>query len=405
MFFGGGPQDSSFVFNITEGTPSPRAKRPEPATLPRKYKPRDSGVVMSDDDDDMSYGGNHLSVVPPASTSVSSIQSDVDNLITPGFGPESSSGWPSVFVTGADDIGSGERLDVDAFIMRTLAAAASKGAQEMKKRVPGTPVKKMKTQFLARPWQSAVASKVGLRFERDTKGKAPRQSLPAAFPGFGKKSGKLALDQDSDSGEEEDSPGRRREKYVGLGLGRPSAPAPHDDLKSRTRWLMRRSSSGAFSSGSDTMSSSGTPTRMKGKGYFFLFCLTQLVYLFLYPDWHLGTPRLPVQFPSTTNKLSPIRSTSGSSNSSTATLNSPSIPSSRRLLTGSTLRPRRLSEPFCEGQPGRFEQDFVVDDEVGSGEFGKVIKVHYKNGDDHEVFAVKKSKQFEGPRHRWVYIA
>jgi mitosis inhibitor protein kinase SWE1 len=62
---------------------------------------------------------------------------------------------------------------------------------------------------------------------------------------------------------------------------------------------------------------------------------------------------------------------------------------------------QRLSEPK-RPQSGRFERDFVEDDEVGSGEFGKVMKVRYKSGREGEVFAVKKSKRFEGVRHRWV---
>jgi hypothetical protein len=50
---------------------------------------------------------------------------------------------------------------------------------------------------------------------------------------------------------------------------------------------------------------------------------------------------------------------------------------------------------------GRFERDFVEVEEVGRGEFGKVIKVKAKDGgEDGEVFAIKKSKQFEGVRHR-----
>ena len=49
---------------------------------------------------------------------------------------------------------------------------------------------------------------------------------------------------------------------------------------------------------------------------------------------------------------------------------------------------------------GRFQQDFVEVEEIGSGEFGKVIKVHRKNGREGEMFAVKKSKRFEGVRHR-----
>ncbi|KAG6918544.1 hypothetical protein DXG01_013634 [Tephrocybe rancida] len=400
MFFGGGPQDSSFIFSVTEGTPSPRSKRMDPTTLPRKYKPRDSGIMLSDDDDDMS--GDFLNVMPGASTSVGSIHSDAeDNLVTPGCAPEAGSGWPSVYISGTDDAGSGEHpgpgehLDVDAFIMRTLAAASK--SQEGKKKVPGTPVKKVKTTYLpggARPWQSAVAAKVGPRFdfEEAKKANAPRQSLPAAFPPLGKmgkKPTKLSLDQDTESEDDEDSPGKRG-NYSGLGIGRPSASTPHDgnSLNLRARWLMRRSSSGAFSSGSESISSSGTPTRTKSK------------------DTDPKFPRPSSQLsPSQkkTFKLTPIRTASSSSSSSAATLNSPSIATSRRLQTNHP-RPipatRRLSEPFTETQTGRFARDFIEDDEIGSGEFGKVIKVHRKNGLDSEVYAVKKSKRFEGPRHR-----
>jgi mitosis inhibitor protein kinase SWE1 len=277
IFFGEGPQDSSFLFSVTEGTPSPRSRKTSTASLPVKYKPRDSGVVVSDDEDHLMSINDHLAV-PTASSSVNSLQSDEDdNLVTPGFVPDASSGWPRVFVTGTDDVsgkdlqsGSREGVDVDAFIMRTLAAA-SKGPVDGKKKVPGTPVKRAKTTYLVeRPWQSAVAPKID-REDWDTKkGKVPRKSLPAAFPGLGQKAGKLTFDHRTDSEEEEESPSSRRDKYVGLGLGRPSASTPQDGLPimSRTRWLMRRSSSGAFSSGSESQSSAGTPTRVKGKGSF-----------------------------------------------------------------------------------------------------------------------------------------
>ena len=39
-------------------------------------------------------------------------------------------------------------------------------------------------------------------------------------------------------------------------------------------------------------------------------------------------------------------------------------------------------------------------DEVGSGEFGKVIKVRKRGGNEKEVYAVKQSKPFEGVKHR-----
>jgi mitosis inhibitor protein kinase SWE1 len=49
---------------------------------------------------------------------------------------------------------------------------------------------------------------------------------------------------------------------------------------------------------------------------------------------------------------------------------------------------------------GRFERDFETLDEVGSGEFGSVIKVRCKTTDDTQVYAIKKSKRFEGAKHR-----
>jgi hypothetical protein len=55
-----------------------------------------------------------------------------------------------------------------------------------------------------------------------------------------------------------------------------------------------------------------------------------------------------------------------------------------------------------EEQPGRFERDFDEIEEVGSGEFGKVMKVKSKNGSDGVVSAVKRSKRFEGAKHRYV---
>ena len=40
-------------------------------------------------------------------------------------------------------------------------------------------------------------------------------------------------------------------------------------------------------------------------------------------------------------------------------------------------------------------------DELGSGEFGRAMKVRYKDtARGNDVFAVKKSKRFEGIKHR-----
>ena len=45
--------------------------------------------------------------------------------------------------------------------------------------------------------------------------------------------------------------------------------------------------------------------------------------------------------------------------------------------------------------------DYVEVDELGSGEFGRAMKVRYKDpARGNDVFAVKKSKRFEGVKHR-----
>ena len=70
----------------------------------------------------------------------------------------------------------------------------------------------------------------------------------------------------------------------------------------------------------------------------------------------------------------------------------------RASLLGSTLD--------TYAQPGRFEREFVQIGEVGNGEFGKVMKVRRQcdngigTGLSGDILAVKKSKRFEGMRHR-----
>ncbi|KAJ7188087.1 kinase-like domain-containing protein, partial [Mycena filopes] len=364
-FFGASRPNPSFVFSVNAGTPSPRTRKAD-APLAKKYSLRDSGVVLSDDDDD-DEDGDHL--MPRASTSVSSIYSD-EGLITPGIEPEMGSGWPSVVVTDTVDGGA----DMDAFIRRTLAAGAKAGTAP--KKAPGTPVKRVKTSYLVgdRPWQSAVAHKVGIPgFSWAPKnGKAPRKSLPAVFPALqaGRKHGKAPLDPATDSEGEDESPSGRRDKYVGLGLGR---PGPNKNIAARTRWLTRRSSSGAFSSGSDSASLSGTPTRAKGR------------------DWHLpkaGAAALQFSPSNDALNLSPGRSSSASRS-----------PSGARYVPDRPGVVRRLSDRAVE-RAGYFERAFEEVDELGSGEFGKVIKVRSRSRVDSEEYAVKKSKRFEGVRHR-----
>ncbi|KAF5393379.1 hypothetical protein D9757_000714 [Collybiopsis confluens] len=391
------PENSSFILNITEESPKRSGQGSD--HIVKKYT-RDSGIALSDDDDDMYFLGSSsstepLSKMPQASTSVSSLYSDFeDGLVTPGVAPRSSSGWPDAVIVSATDYApfalSQNGQDVDAFILRTLATAA-KGSHEIKK-APGTPVKKSKVSYLAgqRPWQSAVARKVGFGIHAEEKPKkVPRKSMPAAFPSLGRKSNKYTLDPSTDSDSEfDDSPSNRKEKYVGLGIGFPSLAK---DGAPRNRWLMRRSSSGAFSSGSDSMSVAATPTRNRG-----------LEDRFLPP----GPSNFPMQFSPSRNrmKLSPSRSASGSSNGSVA---SPSM--LRKLPIAESKkyrgarfsgRARLLSQPAHKERPGRYESQFVEIAEVGSGEFGKVLKVRTKDGNSDKCFAIKKSKRFEGGNHR-----
>ncbi|EAU91472.2 other/WEE protein kinase [Coprinopsis cinerea okayama7 len=381
-----GPAQSSFTFSLTGSTPSPSSKKP----LPRKFE---SIKRRSLGDYEMSvsrpYGGS-LAVMPGASTSSSSLGSD-DGLITPLTTAPTNWPGPQVHDKDSDDHRprfTDDEAEVDEFIVRTLAAA-TKGPAPGSKRPPGTPVKKVRTAFLGpdRPWQSAVASKIGIKEDvapLRTR-KIPRQSMPAVMP----MGGKSLLDQCTDTEDEEDSPSAKKDsRYTKLGLGHPvglfggSGPFANP----RTRWLMRRSSSGAFSSGSETTSQANTPTRTKGI------------------DWQL--PKLAANLsPSGTFSKLTERSASGSSTSSGVA----SSPTNRKggSTRGTDVKPprvslvnRRLSEPSLTEQSGRFERDFVTVDEVGSGEFGSVIKVRSKGGDENKVYAIKRSKRFEGAKHR-----
>ena len=462
--FFNGPADTSFTFSIASGTPSPkkRQKREAPASpLQKKFRPRDSGIALYSSDEDC--GGYHLHggdpflpSMPRASTSVSTVNSEGDDqaLVTPGFGPSPSSGWPDAqfnIVKPGD-----ESDDVEAFIHRTLTAGASKSApgHDSPKRVPGTPQKKLKTSHLVqRPWQSAVAHKIGFpEFDDDgPKGKGkgkgkPRKSLPAAFPMLGKENrtsskgrpghhlARASIDTDADDDEEQSPSTTRQSKYDGLGLGRPAGVLPGftrtSGDKGKPNWLMRRSSSGNFSSGSETAgSASATPTRLGAKGtsssgYHGCCTLRSCVYA----EWSIPAPRLPA--PSTPSSASTVTSHSPMMASTVKQLRSgaSALPQPTpiraplftrpqthahpsRLPHGHTspLRPSvrgRLSFASGDEQPGRFDRDFIEVDELGKGEFGRVMKVRYKDGAfagrgrEAELYAVKKSKRFEGAKHR-----
>nr|VWO98310.1 Map kinase [Ganoderma boninense] len=467
LFFSSGPADSSFAISLQRDcTPSPKKKQKRESLdpLPKKFRPRDSGVVLSDSDDDLDLAfDDHtnfvMAAMPRASTSVSTMASSFDDhdLVTPGIAPSAASGWPTVVNLDDDHLSTscstsvGMGRSVDAFILRTLAAGGSvstRGEAEPK-RVPGTPVKKVKTAHLVggvtRPWQSAVAHKIGFKDFDDVPGKGkgkPRKSLPAAFPGLGRpketktakkerrilpRAGASERDADVDL-DDGDSPTVRRDaKYDGLGLGRPTTGLPPLGGKpGKAHWLMRRSSSGAFSTVSDASSVNATPTRLTPK------------------EWMLPAPRVrtPGASPLKNALEAASRSTSGSSTSTSTVTNSPTVNTAALPSGASSQRARKVSQnlrtpapalfaalngqrphthahparqvhaqpaarigrlpaPTDEEAPGRFLRDFVEVDELGSGEFGRAMKVRYKDltrGND--VFAVKKSKRFEGVKHR-----
>ena len=488
LFFSSGAADSSFAISLQQGaTPSPKKKQKRESLdpLPKKFRARDSGVVLTDSEEELDlpleFSKNYLLVaMPRASTSVSTVGSDDNGLVTPGVGPSAESGWPTVVNLDDDHLSATNPVrmsmgrSVDAFILKTLAAGGSVAARTdaEPKRVPGTPVKRVKTSHLAggvqRPWQSAVAHKIGFKDFDDGsvghgKGKAkPRKSLPAAFPGLGRAKENSAVRKGGHDGaereaevdlDEAESPTVRRDvKYDGLGLGRPTTGIPQfarptgDGRVAKAPWLMRRSSSGAFSSSSDASSINATPTRLTPKGTFQPSAYMRPSHTSRQGEWPLPLPRVPAPASPLKQSVQPSsRSTSGSSSTVTTATNSPTAPTIRKPLD--TLAPRerrasqnlpalrtpahglfaamhgqrphthahparqahpqvpvrtsRLPAPSDEEQPGRFEREFVEIDELGSGEFGRAMKVRYKDsGRGDNVFAVKKSKRFEGVKHR-----
>lgn len=501
-----GMGDISFsVFGAGE-SPSPRRPARPPKGIPKKYRPRDSGICLSEDEAASFFNAQSREVLMPrASTSVSTVQSgqsDMSGLVTPVLGSGEHGNWPLLRPAPSHDELSPP--DVDALIMRALAAGARDASGgvpavgaggEQRKKAPGTPQKKPRTTFVgtSRPWQSAMAGgKIGLSFigaapgeeeeeenmhvdvnvEPNTdvkkKKKKPRASLPAALLGekgsrrlsglplFGKHES-VAPSEDEESEWSPSAPKDGRYSYLGLGK-----PKGDSTTGKPNRWLLRRSSSGHFESGNESTGSAGTPTR-KSHGWPTANRLSQFS---ISPNKN----RLS-QFslsPSNKNRLStfsisPSRqsTSSNTSGASTITANSPlklrglsglkalrARQSSAELFgeyvdvaplgaeeimaaeeqASPTLRnaaaPKRVMMPpppvpvaathapppmtrvrmssmsGQEHRPGFFEREFAEVDDLGSGEFGKVMKVRRKAARGVEVYAVKKSRQFEGSRQR-----
>lgn len=318
----------SFAFSVTQEGASPRQR------IPTKFKKlRDSGVVLSDDgsDDeinpDVSQGDflrpyslhSRSSTYPASSTGSLATESTAfdESFTTPSHEASRQSYW-------ADS--SHDVSVVDEFIVKTLEAG-TKDTSITEKKPPGTPQKKTKTAFLGlpvrRPWASAFTSKLDrsplfgsklpspnfgtitdsggsagdLSVPRRTtraKAKPPRKSCPVnmQFQSFDEQApiglrdsngGAFVLGDADTSPTEAHLNNPRLRTYGDVGMGRPSAPLNGPQL------LLRRSSSGAFSTISTMSNESdtvnfGTPTRKKDSGgkFYQLFQVRSIIYAFYY---------------------------------------------------------------------------------------------------------------------------
>ena len=189
--------------------------------------------------------------------------------------------------------------------------------------------------------------------------------------------------------------------YGDVGKGRPdqllSRGGGERLVDTKMELLVRRSSSGTFSSSSSSDGSLiGTPTKPNILGVFSFH--TSLLSI----HFHLIEGRLPGVSPKITL----------SSSMQPSTLPTSETPMKRPAFNRHNIyehhhrpSPRPsfavLQRPLTQHElPGRFEADFVTVDSIGTGEFGKALKVRYKRGDESELFAIKKSKRFEGMKHR-----
>lgn len=293
-------------------TEAPSKSEVEP--IPKKYKPRDSGIAGIDDSLDI------------LDTAVAQrlMSDDCIDLVTPSLEPSTHSAWP-VELTDPSNVDQ-----LDDIIFKTLATGAA--ANKDKKPVPGTPVKRAQYAH-SRPWMTAAKPADVLRGAG-----VPRKSLPLSFPS-------LSQLQNSPDGSPSERSFTQRKPYGILGQGRPSLTMGR--ASGAKLVLGRRNSSGAFSTSSSEGSLLGTPAKLS------------------FTDKH--------------SPIIPPRSTKVSPRPSVQYLN-------------------KLTNEF--ERPGKFEREFTTLDNLGTGEFGSALKVKSKSGNDDDVYAVKKSKRLEGPKHR-----
>lgn len=342
------PEETSISFNLSVTGDSPQRR------IPLKFKkPRDSAVILSDDEtDDPPHpplcqvqgagsrpdslglrGPQSRQAQPSTSYSTSSEATLIDDsLVTPCNEPSKESAWPD---------SSLEFSFVDEFIVKTLEAGTKDDGAN--KRMPDTPQKRNRTTFLGaparRPWASAITDRTdrtplfddkfagpdfsnvldsgsggsAQRIAQLSKGK-PRKSCPGdfRFPSFDEARDRDGMSIKSSGSSVDTSPSRTRclqprvRTYGDVGMGRPSTRF------NASQFLMRRSSSGAFSIASDISegSNSGTPTRAKDGGMQYYLMLSPYTNFQFIAEFRVPMLPLRSQYTPSTNtmRLSPEHS-------------------------------------------------------------------------------------------------
>jgi hypothetical protein len=109
------------------------------------------------------------------------------------------------------------------------------------------------------------------------------------------------------------------------------------------------------------------------------------------------------------NRSRPFSTTSSSGESLSAASSVENTPTHGRVSAKKGLErlhlPSRASHAFMQqeevsdiNRPGQFEEQFALIDELGNGQFGIVL--HVKDKKTEVEYAIKKSRRFEGVKHR-----
>lgn len=369
---------------------------PEPIAVEHKFKPRDSGVSMGDDEDTESKLHPHTSMTElgirqrrPAMLKRTSSTGDEraigNSLETPSDGPSPSSGWP----TGGDFKFIGE--NGEAMNMRLGAPVDATPV------MPGTPVKKQaysgqhprmghsnsQPSLLADWPESGPSRSAKLDIKRD------RKSAPSAFmpPPSTKKPSVKMIPHLTLTATSPDSPCNRMDTDLSSPTVRLSSHVPTSSLgpiaevPSRVG-LLRRLSSGVDSS--ESMSEDeGTPTKHGGDKHALAAAQTLAVTSTPTPKTNLGAAVRHAK------SILPRMSLPAAP---------PAPPRGNRTLHHRQSHPA-TSAAVNYDEEDIFEERFIVLETLGKGAFSTVMRVQERYGEG--LYAVKKARGvFEGARDR-----